>query len=184
MSLIPSSVQGAPNDNYFTETDLGVMRAPTILPNTGNFGAAAAQLSMSNAVTDPSLNRMEVIHYVPAVTGGGLQVGLYQAFMYGPSVGGNFNTGYLFYGQGLGNGYTVFGLNRARPLDATRMGKITGTGAAQVVAVPSIVAGSLVNLAFVGGTPAAADVAITITPNTSFSLTLPLNAVYNYEVIG
>jgi hypothetical protein len=64
------------------------------------------------------------------------------------------------------------------------MGKITGTGAVQTINTASITASSLVNLAFVGGTPAAADVAITITPNTSFSLTLPLNAVYNYEVIG
>jgi hypothetical protein len=184
MSLIPSSVQGAPNDNYFVAVDGGVMRDPVILPSEGNFGAASAALSMFNGITDPSLNPMRVIHYVPAVTGGGLQVGLYQAYMYGPSVGGALSTGYLFSGRGLGNGYAVFGFNNAGPNDAARMGKITGTGALQVVNVSSITAASTVRLAFVAGTAAAADVAITIVPNTSFSLTLPLNAVYNYEVIA
>jgi len=184
MSLIPSSVQGAAGDNYFTETDVGVARQLTILPNTGSFGAASAELIMDNAVTDPSLNAMRVVHFVPVVSGGGLQVGEYQCYMYGPSVGGASNTAELFSGVGTGNGYAVMAMNRGRPLEPGRMGKITGTGAVQVVACGSIVAGSLVNLAFVGGTPAAADVAITIVPNTSFSLTLPLNAVYNYEVIG
>jgi hypothetical protein len=127
---------------------------------------------------------MRVVHYVPALTGGGLQVGLYQAFMYGPSVGGPFNTGYLFSGRGLGNGYTVFGFNNAGPNDAARMGKIVGTGALQVVNVPSITAASTVRLAFVAGTPAAADVLIVIAPNVSFSLTLPAGAVFNYEVIA
>jgi len=184
MSLIPSSVQGAPNDNYFVAVDGGVMRAPTILPAEGNFGAAAAELAMFNGITDPSLNPMRVIHYVPAELGGGLEPGLYQAYMYGPSVGGVYNTGYLFEGAGMGNGYAVFGFNNAGPLDATRMGKITGTGAAQVVPVLSITAASLVRLAFVAGTAAAADPVITIVPNTSFSLTLPAGAVYNYEVIA
>jgi len=184
MSFVPSAVQGAPGDNYFVSVDGGVARALTILPAEGNFGAASAELSMFNGITDPSLNPMRVIHYVPAVAGGGLTPGLYQAYMYGPSVGGALSTGYLFSGRGLGNGYAVFGFNNAGPLDAARMGKITGTGAVQVVNCSSIVAGSLVNLAFVGGTPAAADVAITIVPNTSFSLTLPAGAVYNYEVIA
>ena len=183
MSLIPTADAGAPNDNYFVAADNGVMRAPTILPAEGNFGAAAARLSMDNGVTDPSLNPMEVIQYVPAVSGGGLQPGLYQTYMYGPSIGGN-NTAYLFYGRGLGNNNAVFGFNNAGPLDSGRMGKIVGTGALQVVNVSSITAQSIVRLAFVGGTPAAADVAITIVPNTSFSLTIPAGAVYNYEVIG
>jgi hypothetical protein len=183
MSFVPSAVQGAPGDNYFVSVDGGVARALTILPAEGNFGAASAELALDNGLVSTNPNRMEVIHYVPAVAGGGLAPGLYQAYMYGPSIGGN-NTAYLFYGQGLGNNNAVFGMNRARPLDAGRMGKITGTGAAQVVNCSSIVAGSLVNLAFVAGTPAAADVAVAITPNTSFSLTLPAGAVYNYEVIG
>ena len=174
---------GAPNDNYFVAADNGVMRAPTILPAEGNFGAAAARLAMDNGVTDPSLNPMEVIHYVPAVAGGGLVPGLYQAYMYGPSIGGN-DIGYLFYGRGLGNNYTVFGFNNAGPSDAGRMGKIVGTGALQTVNVSSITAASTVRLAFVAGTPAAADVLIAIVPNTSFSLTLPAGAVYNYEVIA
>lgn len=183
MSLIPSSVQGAPNDPYFVAVDDGVLRAPTILP-AEVLGAAAAALSISNAVTDPSLNPMEVVHYVPAVAGGGLTPGLYQVFMYGPSIGGAFNTAQLFSGRGLGNGSSVLAFNNGGPLEATRMGQITGTGAAQVVAVPSITAASIVRLAFVAGTAAAANPVITIVPNTSFSLTLPLNAVYNYEVIA
>jgi len=183
MSLIPSSVQGAAGDNYFAETDGGVVRALTVLPSTGNFGAAAAELAMSNNLAPADPGRMEVIHYVAAAAGGGLVPGLYQTYMYGPSIGGN-NTAYLSYGQGLGNNNAVVGINRARPLDAGRMGKIVGTGAVQSVGCGSIVAGSLVNLAFVAGTPAAADVVVTIVPNTSFSLTLPAGAVYNYEVIG
>ena len=183
MSLIPSSVQGAPNDNYFVAVDGGVMRAPTVLPAEGNFGAAAAELAMFNGITDPSLNPMRVIHYVPAVAGGGLTPGLYQTFMYGPSLGGN-NIGQLFSGRGLGNNWAVFGFNNAGPLDAARIGKIVGTGALQVVNVSSITAQSIVRLAFVAGTPAPADVLIVIAPNVSFSLTLPAGAVYNYEVVA
>lgn len=183
MSLIPTADMGAAGDNYYVAADGGVLRAPTILPAEGNFGAASAELNMFNGITDPSLNPMRVVHYVPAVAGGGLTPGLYQAFMYGPTIGGN-NIAYLFYGSGLGNNNAVFGFNNAGPLDAARMGKITGTGAAQVVAVPSIVASSRVRLAFVAGTPAAADPVITIVPNTSFSLTLPAGAVYNYEVVA
>lgn len=183
MSLIPTADAGAANDNYFAAADEGVLRAPRIVPNTGNYGASSAQLIMSNDITDPSAHPMTVIHYVPAVTGGGLSPGLYQTFMYGPDVGGN-NIGYLFSGAGLGNNYAAFGFNNAGPNDAARMGKIVGTGALQVVNVPSITAASRVRLAFVAGTPAAADPVIAISANTSFSLTLPLNAVYNYEVIA
>ena len=183
MSLIPTADMGAPGDNYFVAADVGVARQLTILPNTGSFGAAAAELIMDNAVTDPSLNPMRVIHYVPVVTGGGLVNGEYQCFMYGSPVGAS-NIAELFSGAGTGNGYAVMSMNRGRPLEPGRMGKITGTGAVQTINTASITAASVVNLAFVGGTPAAADVAITIVPNTSFSLTLPLNAVYNYEVIG
>jgi hypothetical protein len=184
MSLIPSSVQGAPNDNYFVESDGGILRGPIVVPDEGGYGAAAAALTLSNAVTDPSANALRVSHFVPAASGGGLSVGLYQAFMYGPSVGGVFNSNNLFIGRGLGNGSTAFGFNNNGPLDPARMGKITGTGAAQVVAVTSITAASTVRLAFVAGTAAAADPVITIVPNTSFSLTLPAGAVYNYEVIA
>ena len=145
MSLIPSSVQGAAGDNYFVETDVGIARQLKILPNSGNFGAAAAELSLDNGLASTDPNRMQVIHYVPVVPGGGLVPGTIQAFMYGPSVGGN-NIGYLYYGIGLGNNNAVLGMNRARPLDAGRMGKITGTGAVQVVNCSSIVAGSTVNL--------------------------------------
>jgi hypothetical protein len=183
MSLIPSADAGAPSVNYFPAAQGGVMRAPTILPAEGNFGAAAARLTINNGVTDPSGDPMFVVHYVTGTSGGGLTAGHYQCFMYGPDVSGS-NIGELFDAYGLGNNACAMSLNRAAPLDGARMGKITGTGALQAIAVPSITASSVVNLSFVGGTPAAGDVLYVIAANTSFSLTLPAGAVYNYEVIG
>jgi hypothetical protein len=181
MSLIPTADQGAPSGNYFALRSFTGMVDPVILPSIP--GVGSAKLIMNNGVTDPSGAPMYIEHYVTATTGGGLSAGHYQCFMYGPSVG-SFPIGQLFDAAGVGNGYCIMSLNRATPLDPARMGKITGTGAPQTVNVPSILAGSLVNLAFVAGTPAAADVAITIVPNTNFSLTLPAGAVYNYEVVG
>lgn len=181
MAYVPSANGGGGNDIYFARRQFGGMVSPVVLPVLA--GQGSAKLIMNNGVTDPSAHPMYIEHYVTASTGGGLSAGHYQVFMYGPDVGGD-NIGELFDAAGVGNNYCVMSLNRAAPLDAARMGKITGTGAPQTVNVPSILAGSLVNLAFVGGTPAAADVAVTIVPNTSFSLTLPAGAVYNYEVIG
>jgi hypothetical protein len=126
---------------------------------------------------------MYVVHYVPAVAGGGLTPGAYQAYLYGPSVGGN-NIGELFYGNGLGNNWTVLSMNRGFPLDAARLGSITGTGASQNVAVLSIASSSRVGLSFVGGTAAPAFPLVTITPNVGFAVSLPAGACYNYEVIG
>lgn len=183
MSLIPSSVQGAAGDNYFTEVDGGVARNLTILPLSSGIPGTSAVLGINNAVTDPSGSPMSVAHYVSSVAGGGLVPGQYQVYMYGPSIGGN-NIGELFMGQGLGNNSTSLLFNNGGPLDTARIGKITGTGAAQVIAVPSILGSSIVQLAFVGGTPAGADVGIVITPNTNFSLTLPAGCVMNYQVMG
>ena len=182
MSLIPTADQGAPGDNYFVAADAGVARNLTIFPTDApiTLVGESAVFSMTNGGGSSPMN---VVHYVNTTAGGGLQPGLYQIYMYGPSVGGN-NIGPLMTGQGLGNGYTVLKFNAGIPLDAARLGKITGTGAPQTIAVASILAGSSVNLAFVGGTPAAADVPVTIVPNTSFSLTIPLGAVYNYTVVG
>jgi hypothetical protein len=182
MSLIPTADQGAPGVNYFVAADGGVARNLTILPTDVPLTATgeSAVFAMNNG---GGASPMNVVQYVTTTAGGGLQPGLYQIYMYGPSVGGS-NISPLMTGQGIGNGYTVMKFNAGGPLDATRDGKITGTGAPQVIACPSILAGSSVNLAFVGGTAAAADVAITIVPNTSFSLTIPLGAVYNYEVVG
>jgi hypothetical protein len=183
MSLIPSAVQGAAGDNYFTESDEGFARNLTILPTnepTVPGSGKSAVFAMDNG---GGASPMNVVHYVTTIAGGGLVPGAYQIYMYGPSVGGN-NIGVMMVGQGLGNGYTVTKFNAGIPLDATRLGKITGTGALQVIACPSIVIGSAVNLAFVGGNGPPGDVPITIVPNTSFSLTLPLGAVYNYTVVG
>jgi hypothetical protein len=126
---------------------------------------------------------MNVVHFVPTVAGGGLQPGLYQIFMYGPSIGGN-NIGELSPARGAGNTYALLSFNADAPLDPTRRGSIIGTGAPQVVASPSITAGSAVYLSFVGGTPAAGAVPATIVPSTSFSVTLPVAAAYNYEIVG
>jgi hypothetical protein len=182
MSLIPTADQGAPGDNYFVASDAGFARNLTILPTDVPLTVVgeSAVFSMTNG---GGVSPMTVVHYVNTVAGGGLVPGTYQIYMYGPSVGGN-DIGPLMTGQGLGNNYTVLKFNAGIPLDATRLGKITGTGAPQVIACPSIVAGSAVNLAFVGGTAAAADVPITIVPNTSFTLTIPLGSVYNYTVVG
>lgn len=185
MSLIPSAVQGAPGDNYFPLMDRGVARGLSLFPLEDGFGNDAATLSINNGgVTDPSGHAMNVVHYVARKLGGGLTPGLYQVFMYGPDVSAGQPIGYLMEGAGTGNGNAVLGFNNAGPLDATRMGKITGTGAPQTVPVPSITAASLVRLSFVAGTPAVADPAVTIVADTSFSVTLPAGAVYLYEVIA
>lgn len=182
MSLIPTADQGAPSGNYFALRSFGGMVAPVVLPQIAGEGAAG--LTIDNKITDLSDNdRMAVTHYVAATTGGGLSAGHYQAFLYGPQVGGN-NIGELFDSAGVGNNYCIMSMNRARPIDATRMGSITGTGAPQTIACPSITAGSLVQLGLVAGTPAVALPVITIAANTSFTLTLPAGAVYSYEVIG
>jgi hypothetical protein len=182
MSLIPNSDQGAPGDNYFVAADGGFARNLTILPTDVPLTVVgeSAVFAMNNG---GGVSPMNVVHYVNTVAGGGLVPGTYQIYMYGPSIG-PAGVSPLMSGQGLGNNYAVLNFNAGIPLDATRLGKITGTGAPQVIACPSIVVGSAVNLAFVGGTAAAADVAITIVPNTSFSLTIPLGAVYNYTVVG
>ena len=79
----------------------------------------------------------------------------------------------------------MISLNRGYPLDPARLGVITGTGAPQNVAVPSIVLGSQVVVSYVGGAAAlAAPPVIAVTPNTGFAITLPAGAIYNYEVIG
>lgn len=173
MSLIPSSVQGAAGDNYFMTDVNGVASALTIVPvSSGN----PAALGLNNQIS--GANAMSAVQFC-GIAGSAR----YEIDMYGPSVGGS-NVGLLLYGQGLGNGSCSLVFNNGGPLDAARVGKITGTGAPQVVAVPSILASSNVSLAFVGGTPAAADVPIVIVANTSFSLTIPLGAVYNYTVVG
>jgi len=184
MSLIPNSDQGAPGADYFVAATGGVLREPVILPRSSSTitPGLSATLRLDNGLFG-NANAMFVEHYVPAVSGGGLVPGQYQVFMYGPVVGGA-NIGYLYVGKGLGNGQATFGYNNGGPLDPARMGKIVGTGVPSVIPVTSIVAGSVVRLAFVGGAPALGDIAVTIIPNTSFSLNLPAGAVYNYEVVG
>lgn len=182
MSLIPTADQGAPGDNYFVASAAGFAEKLTILP-TEVPSATLGKSAVFGMTNGGGASPMTVVHYVNTVAGGGLQPGLYQIYMNGPSVG-PAGVSPLMSGQGLGNNYTVLNFNPGIPLDATRLGKITGTGAPQVIACPSIVIGSAVSLAFVGGTPAGADVPVTIVPNTSFSVTLPLASVYNYQVFG
>lgn len=180
MSLIPSAVQGAPSDNYFAAAELGTLLGPSInaVPGRG-----AAVLSLNSGPSNPVGHDIQVNHYAVNTTGGGLSAGQYQCFIYGPDVGGN-NVGYAFSAYGIGNNSALFSCNRGRPLDASRIGSIVGTGAVQNVAVPSILATSVVQLSFSSGTPAAAAIVPVITANVGFAVTLPAGASYNYEVIA
>lgn len=183
MSLIPSSDQGAAGVNYFPSASYATLRNATVIPPIDGSGGTAAFGISNGGITNPPDHAMNVIQYVTAASGGGLVAGAYQVFMYGPDVSGN-NIGELFSGIGKGNNYTTLSFNDGGPLDPDRRGSIIGTGAPQVIACPSIVASSVVYLSFVGGTPAAGAVAATIVPNTSFSVTLPAAAAYNYEIVG
>ena len=183
MSLIPSAVQGSAGDNYFPLADNAVLRNPAVLPAENGYAAQSASLTLKNARGVGDASDMAVIHYVPSTSGGGLTPKHYQIYMYGPSIGGN-GIGELIDGYGLANNYCAMSVNRGQPIDPTRMGTITGTGAPQTVNVPSITEDSDVYFAFVAGTPALAAPIPTIVADTSFSVSLPAGAVYNYEVIG
>jgi len=84
----------------------------------------------------------------------------------------------------------VFATNQSRPFNwaAPFVGTITGTGLAQVVPCAGIPANSIIRFVLVGTSagayaPIAAPSAISVQPYTSFTCTLTLDAIYNYEVL-
>ena len=190
MSLLPHCVQGATNDNYFLSDVEGVMRAPVIVPliaqSPGGVGIQAASLAFESGATANPANQFSIIHFVPTASGGGLTAGAYMIYYYG--VGFNSLAQQMQPNGGTANA-VITRQNLGPQLDSTRGGVITGTGAPQAVLCPSIVAGSTVILSYVGGGGGAvaglvASPPYIVTPNTSFSVTLPAGAIYNYQVLG
>ena len=183
MSALPNASFGSASTPYFVASANGVMQGSVINPLGPN--AAAATLDMRNYqvfAADPS-NSTYVRHYMTYTTGGGLEQNAYQLFMYGASVGGNGIAECWKISPG-GNNRALMAFNNDGPLEGDRLSTITGTGSPQSVACLSIQNTSLVRLAFVAGSPAPSNPAITITPGVGFSLTLPAGAVYNYEIVG
>ena len=182
MSVLPSSVFGSSTAPYFVASANGTLKGPLINPFPAS---AAGTLEIRNYdlfATDPS-NSTRVVHFMTNAPGGGLEQNTYQLFMYGVAVGGN-NIAECSKISPAGNNRALMAFNNDGPLEGDRMATITGTGSAQSVACLSILSTSLVRLAFVAGTPAGANPAVTITPGVGFSLTLPAGAVYNYEIVG
>ena len=182
MSLIPSAVQGAPGDNYFPAADFGILRQPRIYPLEGGTEINTAELRISDNLAGTPNSLGMVIYVVGDTSVGGLIPGFVQTYMYGPSMGESGNA-ILSNAFGLGNGYCAMSSNRAAPVDPARLGTITGTGAPQTINVPSITENSDIYFTFVAGTPAVAAPIPTIVADTSFTVSLPAGAVYNYEVI-
>ncbi len=177
MALLPPSGTHKNPDAYaFAQVSGGNLISPSVVPSASQ---DAATLALYNGVTPATY----VAHYMSRNTDEGLIANHYQAFLYGVPVGGN-GVAEIFDVAGLGNNWAIMSMNRGGPLDAARMGSFTGTGAALNVAVPSIVAGSLVRLAFVAGPVALAVPAVVITPNVGFSVNALAGAIYNYEVVG
>lgn len=178
MSLCPSCVSGAPNQPYSPNYQLGVLQSAAAEPLPG---APAGNFVISNSATPPNTY---VNHYMVNTTGGGLTADHYQCFLYGASVGGN-NIGEVFDVYGGNNNWAMMSLNLGRPLDAGRVGTLTGTGAPQNVVANSCNPASIVQFAYVGGAAAAAAAPVaTITNGVGFAVTLPAGAIYSYMVLG
>jgi hypothetical protein len=178
MSLCPSCVSGSPLQPYSPNYQRGNLENPVVEPLPGNPTAA---LVITNS---KSAGNTYVEHYMVNTTGGGLIANHYQAYLYGASVGGN-NIAGIFDVYGNGNNDAIMSLNLGVPLDPARIGTITGTGAAQNVAVLSCSASSVVQFAYVGGAAAAGAAPVaTITNGVGFAVTLPAGAIYSYVVYG
>ena len=177
MALLPPSGTHKNPDAYaFAQVSGGNLISPLVVPSASQ---AAATLGLNNGASPATF----VEHYMTKTAGGGLSANHYQAFLYGASVGGD-NDGEIFDVYGLGNNWTVMSMNRGFPLDPARLGTFTGTGAPINIAVPSIVAGSRVGVAFVAGALPGAVPVVVITPNVGFSVNAAAGAIYNYEVVG
>lgn len=179
MSLCPSVVSGDAKVPYFLLSPAvdAVLQEPEVEPAPGE---PAAGLVLNNGA-DPNTY---VKHYMVNTTGGGLTAGHYQCFLYGASVGGN-NIGEVFDVYGGNNNWAMMSINLGRPLDAGRVGTLTGTGAPQNVVANSCNPASIVQFAYVGGAAAAAAAPVaTITNGVGFAVTLPAGAIYSYVVYG
>lgn len=179
MSLCPSTVSGDAKAPYFLLSPAvdAVLQEPEVVPAPGE---PAAGLVINNGASPNTY----VKHYMVNTTGGGLTANHYQAFLYGASVGGD-NVAPIFDAYGNGNDDAILSFNAGIPLDPSRVGYVTGTGAPQNVAVPSVSAGSIVGFAYFGGAAAAAAVPVPVmTPGTGFAVTLPAGAIYAFNVYG
>ncbi len=100
-----------------------------------------------------------------------------------PPSGTHVNPDSYAFAQVNGNSLLI-NCNQGLPLDATRLGSFTGTGAVVNVAVPSTSANSLVRVAFVGGVLPVAAPVIVVTRNVGFSHNATVGSIYQYEVVG
>jgi hypothetical protein len=183
MSLCPNCVSGAPNNTYFPPKSGAVLEAPVINPVSEGASGTLEMRNYDVFGVDPD-NSTRVVHYMPKTTGGGLSENHYQCFMYGAVVGGN-DVGEVFDVYGANNNYTIMSMNQGRPLDAGRVGYITGTGAVQNIVCPSCNVNSIVGFAYVGGAAAAGAIPLAAIANgVGFSVTLPAGAIYLYNVLG
>lgn len=180
MSLCPSCVSGSPKIPYFPNIANGVLQAPTVSPLPGS---PAAQLNLSNGLLPADPNNANVAQYATATTGGGLVAGHYQAYLSGNQVGGN-DVAPIFDVYGNGVNYAILRCNMGIPLDPTRIGTTTGTGAPVAVACPSISATSFVGASFVGGALPPAAPVIALTNGVGFTINAAVGSIYNYVVFG
>jgi hypothetical protein len=177
MSLCPSCVAGVASQPYYQNIADVVLTRPEVDPLGGE---PAGKFVISNGA-DPNTY---VAHYMTNTTGGGLTANHYQAYLYGDSVGGNDIAG-IFDVYGAGNNWAIMSMNQGRPLDAGRVGYITGTGAVSNIVCNSVNANSIVGFAYTGGAaPAGAVPVATITNGVGFAVTLPAGAIYLYNVLG
>lgn len=180
MSLCASTVAPSGNAPYFPLIQNANLQAPVVYPLPG---APSASLSIFNGLPPVSPNVANAVQYVANTSGGGLVAGAYQAFLYGPQVGGN-EIGEVFRASGNGNNYVLFGCNFDRPLDANRIGTFTGTGAPLIVACVSVTATSSVQCSFQGGALPAAAPVVTVQSGVSFTVTADVGSIFQYVVFG
>jgi hypothetical protein len=148
-------------------------------------GQVSAQLIIDNG------NGSRVSLYMDASAGGGLQSNNFQQYLYSPDVGGN-GIAQISRAYALnGNNNAAVAQNFGTPLDAARVGIVTGTGAAVLTNVPSLSAQSQIFMAFLDGTPAANGTVVpavvpAVAPAlpTQFTVTLPAACRYSYIVFG
>jgi len=174
----------APGANIgLTHNDIGEVRIQPQNSPPAAAGGGADLVLFSKSALNTSFE-----HYVTGTTGGGLTADEYTLWGYGTNQGKPY---FRCPPPASTSSTGVFYINGGW-LDPTRRGTIVGTGAAQIVAVNSILAGSIIDLIPVAGAafPAAVPAAPVITPAGivppyaagSFTVTLPAGTTYNYYV--